>query len=94
MVDPVSFHPVGRVQTKVDVSSQAARRSTAEPQAAAAGPSLPKLVNLAQQLQEQGPPVDYVRIAQVRQAIAQRSYQIDTGAIAKAILNFGQSAKA
>jgi flagellar biosynthesis anti-sigma factor FlgM len=93
MVDPVSFHPVGRVQTKVDVPSPPVRFAKPEPEVAAAAPSLSRLVNLAKELQQQGPPVDYVRIAQVRQAIAQRSYQIDAGAIAKAIVNFGKHAK-
>lgn len=59
---------------------------------AVTGKSLPKLIELARALTEQGPPVDYAKIAQIRQAIAQGEYHIDTEAIASAILRYGASA--
>lgn len=48
--------------------------------------SVPQLVRLAEELMAQGPPVDYARIAQVRAAIASRTYEIDLDAIASAML--------
>ncbi len=51
-------------------------------------PSLPKLVSLAADLAKQGPPVDYAKIAQIRQAIASGTYTVDLEATAAAILAF------
>lgn len=56
-----------------------------------ASTTLPKLVQLARELSNQGPPVDDAKIAQVRQAIAEGNYHIDTDAIANAILRFAKS---
>jgi anti-sigma28 factor (negative regulator of flagellin synthesis) len=56
--------------------------------------SLPKLVSLAKELAEQGPPVDFAKIAQVRQAIALGSYRIDPDRIADAIVRFAGKADA
>lgn len=50
--------------------------------------SLPTLVSLAADLAQQGPPVDYAKIAQIRQAIASGTYEIDFRATAAAILGY------
>ena len=50
--------------------------------------SLPKLVSLANALAEQGPPVDFAKIAQVRQAIALGTYRIEPDKIAEAMTRF------
>lgn len=95
MVDPVGFHPIGRSRPVRDqAASQASRTaSPAEPELRLS-PSLPKLVGLARQLAQAGPPVDYAKIAQVRQAISQGSYEIDADAIAGAMLAFGRKPSA
>jgi flagellar biosynthesis anti-sigma factor FlgM len=51
--------------------------------------SLPKLIRLAGDLASQGPPVDYVRISQIRQAIALGTYRVDPERIGDAMLLFG-----
>lgn len=61
---------------------------TAHPSASPAAP-LPRLVALAQELSRQEPPVDYVRIAQLRAAIADGSYKVDANAIARAMQQTG-----
>lgn len=66
-------------------------RSAVAPGNTEPGKSLPKLIQLARELTEQGPPVDYAKIAQIRQAIAKGEYHIDTDAIASAILRYGAS---
>lgn len=50
--------------------------------------SLPKLVSLASALAEQGPPVDFAKIAQVRQAIALGTYRVNPDKVADAMLRF------
>lgn len=93
MVDPVTFGPVYPVKTQSAAgrADTAAKSGTAHvgstsPPATAAAPSLPKLVHLAAELASQGPPVDYARIAPIRQAIAMGAYRIDHEAIASALL--------
>ena len=54
--------------------------------------SLPKLVSLANELAEQGPPVDFAKIAQVRQAIALGTYRVSPDAIAEGIMRFAGKA--
>jgi negative regulator of flagellin synthesis FlgM len=54
--------------------------------------SLPKLVSLANELAEQGPPVDFAKIAQVRQAIALGTYRVSPEAIAEGIMRFAGKA--
>jgi negative regulator of flagellin synthesis FlgM len=43
---------------------------------------------MAAELAQQGPPVDFARIAQLRQAIAQGSYAVDVDSIAHAMIGF------
>ncbi len=54
-----------------------------------ASATLPQLVGLAADLIAQGPPVDFARIALIRQAIASGGYKPDPQAIANAILGGG-----
>jgi len=54
--------------------------------------SLPKLVSLANELAEQGPPVDFAKIAQVRQAIALGTYRMSADEIAEGIMRFAGKA--
>jgi flagellar biosynthesis anti-sigma factor FlgM len=56
--------------------------------------SLPRLVNLASQLAEQGPPYDFVKIAAVRQAIALGTYRVSPDAVADGMLRFAGKAAA
>ena len=70
--------------------------SVATPSVAAANvesiKSLPKLVSLANELAEQGPPVDFAKIAQVRQAIALGTYRVSPDLIAEGIMRFAGKA--
>ena len=54
--------------------------------------SLPKLVTLASALAEQRPPVDFAKIAQVRQAIALGTYRVSPDAIAEGMMRFAGKA--
>jgi flagellar biosynthesis anti-sigma factor FlgM len=54
--------------------------------------SLPKLVSLASTLAEQGPPVDFAKIAQVRQAIALGTYRVSPDKIAEGMMRFASKA--
>ena len=49
---------------------------------------LPRLLDLVAELTRRGPPVDDARIAQLRRAIADRSYKIDADLLAKSIIGF------
>lgn len=82
MIDPVRTGAVGAARAH---ATQAQQPSRASEGTSAAGPSLPRLVALAQELSRQEPPVDYVRIAQLRAAIADGSYKVDANAIARAM---------
>jgi negative regulator of flagellin synthesis FlgM len=70
---------------------RAAREPSAEvldPPRTVVKPSLPRLVSLAAELSRQGPPIDYAKIAQIRQAIALGRYEIDLKATLVAIFGF------
>ncbi|MBK7283540.1 MAG: flagellar biosynthesis anti-sigma factor FlgM [Sphingomonadales bacterium] len=45
-------------------------------------------MNLATELAKAGPPVDFAKIALVRQAIAQGAYSVDVDRIAHAMVGF------
>ena len=93
MVDPVSFSPLARVRASSDTAvSHQPKVASAKTDAPSAASNLPKLVALATELARQGPPIDYVRIAQIRQDIAQGTSLIDPDAIAKAMMSFGSRA--
>lgn len=92
MVDPVTLWPVRPVSRSVkDDGARATRSETASARPAGSSASLPKLVSLAADLARAGPPVDYAKIAQVRQAIAQGGYSIDVDTIAHSMIGFFQS---
>jgi flagellar biosynthesis anti-sigma factor FlgM len=90
MVDPIGINPAGRVRSVRDshapggASAAVAKQPTGEPVAL----SLPTLLKLAREIEDRGPPIDYARIAQIRQAIATHNYPLDPGAIAGAIIRF------
>lgn len=73
-----------------ETSKAIAGKSAPQP---GASTTLPKLVQLARELSNQGPPIDQAKIARVRQAIAEGNYHIDTDAIANAILLFSSKGK-
>jgi negative regulator of flagellin synthesis FlgM len=97
MIDPVRTGQVSR-PGKVVTTIDNARRATVPAQGTAADAvnaessapvSLARLVTLAADLASAGPPVDYQRIAGIRQAIADGSYKLDADAVAKAMVGFG-----
>lgn len=63
---------------------------TAAPARLAATDAMPvaRLIGLAQELGDQGPPVDVTRVAALRAAIADGRYVIDSDAIAGSMLRF------
>ena len=93
MVDPVTLWPTRPVSRSVkDDGARAARTETMSARDIVTGQSLPKLVNLATELSKAGPPVDFVKIALVRQAIAQGDYSVDVDRIAHAMVGFFRTA--
>ena len=86
MIERISSLGPAASVSSVKSGENGAARSTSNTRTSTGSASLPKLINLARELAEQGPPVDYAKIAHVRQAIAQGSYQIDADALANAIL--------
>jgi negative regulator of flagellin synthesis FlgM len=89
MVDPVPLGPVSRTRIATAPAASAPRAAVSETgRQRSAAASLPRLVTLAADLAQQGPPIDYAKIAQVRQAIADGSYTIDPDRIARSILAF------
>ena len=97
MVNPVNFGPLRPVDDRRfhankagDTGNGTAIRSSAGQAAEIASPQVPlaKLTNLARQLAESGPPVDYAKIAQISQAISQGRYKVDAQAVADAMLRF------
>lgn len=54
-----------------------------------AGKSLPQLIQLADELASEPPPVNYARIAEIRDAISTGNYRLDPNAIAQRILGQG-----
>ena len=89
MVDPVTLWPTRPVSRSVkDDGASATRTGTISAREIVTGQSLPKLVNLATELAKAGPPVDFAKIALVRQAIAQGAYSIDVDRIAHAMVGF------
>lgn len=90
MIDPVPTGPVSRTSSTAP-STDAPKRVamlTPKPDAVGASAGLSRLVTLAADLARQGPPVDYVKIAQIRQAIADGSYRVDPSKIAQAVIAF------
>lgn len=89
MVDSVTLWPVRPVLKSVkDDGARATRSETAPARPVGTSANLPKLVSLAADLARAGPPVDYVKIAQLRQAIAQGDYPVDVDSIAHSMVGF------
>jgi negative regulator of flagellin synthesis FlgM len=92
MVDSVTLWPVRPVPKSLkDDGARATRSEAMSARTINTSASLPKLVNLAAELANVGPPVDYAKIAQVRQAIAQGDYLIDVDTIAHSMVGFFRS---
>lgn len=87
MVDPVRMGAVAPVAAH-KLASPDLRSATglSAPTVKPRATPLPQLLDLVAELSNAGPPVDTVRIAQVRRAIADGSYRIDPDALAKAII--------
>jgi negative regulator of flagellin synthesis FlgM len=85
MVEPVSSRPVVHSQP-----FQLAPAANTRPVAQQSALATPVLSQLVADLVSQGPPVDYVRVAQLKQAIAGGSYAVDPQAIARAMVQFGR----
>ncbi len=82
MMDPVSSRtapPLATGATARPIAPQLGTIRTA---------TLPKLVSMAQELAAQGPPIDYAKISQLRQAMAVGAYRLDADRIAQALLGF------
>ncbi len=89
MVDPVSFgplRPTGQYSVAAAKGGTVSAKTGIEPEPIAQPVSLSKLAAAARELADAGPPIDYAKIAQIRQAIAGSSYQVDAEAIADAVL--------
>lgn len=94
MVNPVTFGPLRPIEERTAI----AVRKDVPPAPKAAEPAAPsvplsKLTTLARDLADSGPPVDYARIAQIRQAISLGSYKVDAEAIADAMQRHYQLGK-
>jgi negative regulator of flagellin synthesis FlgM len=86
MVDPVSSRPIGPA---LPVRSEPFAK--AQPVAAPPAVATPMLSQMVADLVGQGPPVDFARVAQLKQAIADGSYAVDPQAIARAILQYNRA---
>lgn len=94
MVDPIAARMANalngnlRTNDKVDAVKRASVKAASETTY-----SLPKLVLIARDLAKMGPPIDLVKIASIRQAIADGNYKIDPQRIADSMLNYYHSSE-
>lgn len=89
MVDPVSFGPLRPVEQRKPATANAESKalvSLAGARHPTTAVSLSKLTAIACELAAGEPPVDFARIAQIRQAISLGGYRIDPSMIADAVL--------
>ena len=88
MVHPVSTSGIAKTRavaaSKAEVGQPLADVSVP---AISVSPSL--LSRMVHDLTEQGPPVDFAKIAQLRQAIATGRYHVDPRSVARAMIGFG-----
>ena len=94
MVDSISFGP-GRIAESRKTSASKVESNANAPQTlhTTAALNLSTLTAMARELAAAEPPLDYAKIAQIRQAIALGSYKIDSHAITNAMLrHFGTNA--
>ena len=91
MVDPVSSGSVSKAQN-VRFDRATRQHAGVPPKAAEPGTMVatPVLTRMVDELVQQGPPVDFARIAQLRQAIAEGSYEVDPRAIARAMIGIAK----
>lgn len=89
-VVPIAAGTAGKADT-ARATAATTTQQTPAPAPAAPSPSLSRLVSLANQLSSAPAPVDYAKIAQVRRAIADGSYQVDPDALAKSIVAYVSS---
>jgi flagellar biosynthesis anti-sigma factor FlgM len=91
MVDPVATGIANalNVQLRINGKESAVKRRPV-PAGANAPYLLPKLVLIARDLAKLGPPIDAVKIARVRQAIADGHYTVDPKKIADSMVNYYQ----
>jgi negative regulator of flagellin synthesis FlgM len=88
MVDPVGFGPARPVQGRTNATTNAPPKVPRNDAALVHAPSLPKLLSLATELAQQGPPVDAAKITQIRNAIAMGDYRVDPSLIADAMISY------
>jgi negative regulator of flagellin synthesis FlgM len=91
MVDPVSNGSVSKAQgLRIDRATK--QPAGAPPKAADTGAMVatPILTRMVDELVQQGPPVDFARIAKLRQAIAEGDYKVDPRTIARAMIGFAR----
>jgi flagellar biosynthesis anti-sigma factor FlgM len=87
MVDPVSLSSVRSVESRlIRAAKTSGSPSVSASEQPVATVPLSKLTAAARALAEAGPPVDYVRIAQIRTAISQGDFAVNSKAIADAML--------
>jgi flagellar biosynthesis anti-sigma factor FlgM len=95
MVNPVSFGPLRPIEERSPVVAKrggepAQLQPTPSTEQSKSSVPPTKLTALARELADAGPPVDYARIAQIRQAISNGGYHVDAQAIAGAMLRHFQ----
>lgn len=91
MVEPTAIGPTGAIgRLSVGSGNKPVSHTISSGEIAHAN-SLPKLIRLASELAEQELPIDYAKIAIVRQAVALGTYRTDPTEIADAILRFGRA---
>jgi flagellar biosynthesis anti-sigma factor FlgM len=95
MVDPVSSHPARWVRGNPEppLANNAPPLTASEVKTAEPKKNLSSLLNMSNELSEQGPPIDRGRVAAIRQAIETKTLKIDPHAIAKAMVEFGRQSK-
>jgi negative regulator of flagellin synthesis FlgM len=93
MVDPTSFGPVKPVSRPAVEPSQKTVPSRVTSGAIAQASSLPQLIELASELASQEVPIDYAKIALVRQAVALGTYRIEPEKVADAMFGFSGKAQ-
>ncbi len=87
---------VTRPATMRKIGPGSAGAPRAAPAVLPAGETEPagRLISLTRAIAEEGPPVDTVRVASLRSAIATGSYRIDPDATARAMLGFHRGSPA
>jgi flagellar biosynthesis anti-sigma factor FlgM len=96
-VDPISCGPLRPVEQRKPAAANVESKAPvllADAEHPTTTVSLSKLTAIARELAAAEAPVDFARIAQIRQAISLGSYRIDPNVIADAVLRHYDSGKA